>query len=84
MSTSLVAIATKFVPARCGVHVIESPHELAEHDELRSIYRKHRILSIRGRCRCSVECLSSGGLYIFHESGYSIIQENQWWLSFID
>ena len=40
MSTSLVAIATKFVPARCGVHVIESPHELSEHDELRSIYRK--------------------------------------------
>jgi len=34
MSTSLVAIATKFVPARCGVHVIESPHELAEHDEI--------------------------------------------------
>ena len=44
----------------------------------------HRILSLRGRCRRSVECLSSGGLYIFHESGYSIIQENQWLLSFID
>ena len=39
MSTSLVAIATKFMPTHCSVHIIESPHGLAEHDELRSIYR---------------------------------------------
>ena len=34
MSTSLVAIATKFMPTHCSVHVIESPHGLAEHDEI--------------------------------------------------